>query len=160
MQASVDYFEQEIKPHIDKQQITYIGPVNMKQKINLLSRARGLLNPIQWEEPFGMVMIEAMAVGCPVIAFHRGAAPEIVIHGKSGFLVHNVNEMAHIIARVDELDRSEIRAHVEQHFTVRTMTQKYTAMYKKIIASSSGKVSVGHRFYKEPEVIVPSPVTL
>jgi glycosyltransferase involved in cell wall biosynthesis len=80
VQESVDYFEHMIKPHIDNQQIKYIGPVDMEQKIDLLSRARGLLNPIQWEEPSGMVMIEAMAVGCPVIAFARGAAPEIVAH--------------------------------------------------------------------------------
>src|SRR6266567_3974334 len=111
VQASVDYFEQMIKPHIDHQQITYIGPVNMEQKMDLLSRARGLLNPLQWEEPFGMVMIEAMAVGCPVIAFARGAAPEIVAHRRSGFLVQNVNEMVRFIPRIDEIDRVVVHAH-------------------------------------------------
>jgi glycosyltransferase involved in cell wall biosynthesis len=156
VQASVDYFEQEIKPHIDGEQITYVGPVNMKQKIDLLSRARGLLNPIQWEEPFGMVMIEAMAVGCPVIAFRRGAVPEIVIHGKSGFLVHDVNEMVQSIARIDELDREVVRAHVEQHFTSHIMAQRYTKVYKKVIASMPEKVLAGHGFQKEqPFVLIP-----
>ncbi len=155
VQASVDYFKQAIEPHIDDQHVKYIGPVNMKQKTDLLSRARGLLNPLQWEEPFGMVMIEAMAVGCPVIAFNRGAAPEIVSHGKSGFLVQDVDEMVHFITRIDELDRMEIRAHVEQHFTVRAMTQKYTTIYKKVIASSHSKVSATHGFRKEPLVLVP-----
>ncbi len=159
VQASVAYFKQTIEPHIDHQHVKYVGPVNMRQKIDLFSGARGLLNPLQWEEPFGMVMIEAMAAGCPVIAFQRGAAPEIVMHGKSGFLAHDVNEMAHFIARVDELDRMAIRAHVEQHFTVSTMAQKYTATYKKIIASFPGKISAGHSFYKEPLVLVPPPST-
>ncbi len=155
VQASVDYFEQEIKPHIDDEQITYIGPVNMKQKIDLLSRARGLLNPIQWEEPFGMVMIEAMAVGCPVIAFRRGAVPEIVIAGKSGFLVDDVDEMVSSIAHIDELDREIVRAHVEQHFTSSIMAQKYTKVYKKIIASMPGKALAGHGLRKEPFVLIP-----
>lgn len=141
MQESVDYFEQVIKPHLNHQQVKYIGPVDMEQKLDLLSRARGLLNPIQWEEPFGMVMIEAMAVGCPVIAFARGAAPEIVADGRSGFLVHDVNEMAHCISRIDELDRMVVHAHAEHNFTAQAMAEKYTKVYKKIIASSIGKVT-------------------
>lgn len=141
VQESVDYFEHMIKPHIDNQQIKYIGPVDMEQKIDLLSRARGLLNPIQWEEPFGMVMIEAMAVGCPVITFARGAAPEIVAHRRSGFLVQDVNEMAHCISTIDELDRMAVRAHVEQHFTAHAMAEKYTQVYEMIIASSVRNVT-------------------
>ena len=137
---SVDYFEQVIKPHIDNQQVKYVGPVDMEQKIDLLSRARGLLNPIQWEEPFGMVMIEAMAVGCPVIAFNRGAAPEIVTHRRSGFLVQSVSEMIQGIARIDELDRIVVRAHVQHNFTAYAMAKKYMAVYKKIIAYASGEV--------------------
>lgn len=136
VEESVNYFDQHIKPLIDDEQVKYIGPVNMQQKVALLSHARALLNPIQWEEPFGMVMIEAMAVGCPVIAFHRGAAPEIVAHGTSGFLVDNVDEMAHSIARIDELSRGAVSAHVEQNFTARVMAQKYVKVYKKVIASS------------------------
>src|SRR5450432_230496 len=157
MDISVNYFKDMIKPLIDDQQVKYIGPVTMEQKIHLLSRAHGLLNPIQWEEPFGMVMIEAMAVGCPVIAFRRGAVPEIVIHGKSGFLVNDVNEMVQFIARIDELDRAVVRAHVEQHFTSHIMAQKYTKVYKKIIASMPEKVLIGHGLHKdkEPFVLIP-----
>ncbi len=91
--ARVTYFEEMVKPHIDQQQIKYIGPVNTQQKIDLLSRARGMLNPLQWEEPFGMVMLEAMSVGCPVIAIARGSVLEIIAHGTSGFLVQDVQEM-------------------------------------------------------------------
>ena len=130
---SVDYFEQMIKPHIDDEQIKYIGPVNMQQKIDLLSRARGFLNPIVWEEPFGMVMIEAMAVGCPVITFARGAAPELVVHGKTGFLVNDVETMASSIARIGEIDRAVVRAHVEQKFSVQVMAEKYFDLYQKVI---------------------------
>src|SRR5947209_16391323 len=111
-QESIHYFENMIKPHIDNEQVSYVGPVNMTQKMDLLSRARGFLNPIKWEEPFGMVMIEAMALGCPVIAFARGAAPEIVVHGKTGFLVHDVDEMVRFIPRIDEIDRAVTRLHV------------------------------------------------
>jgi glycosyltransferase involved in cell wall biosynthesis len=144
---SVSYFEQEIKPHLDDRQITYIGPVDMAQKVDLLSRARGLLNPIQWEEPFGMVMIEAMAVGCPVISFNRGAASEIIVHQKSGFLVEGVDAMVQYIGRIDELDRVAVRAHVERHFTVRAMAEKYTRVYQKVIASSPGKIALDRSFY-------------
>ncbi len=154
MQESVDYFEQVIKPHLNHQQVKYIGPVDMEQKIDLLSRARGLLNPIQWEEPFGMVMIEAMAVGCPVIAFARGAAPEIVADGRSGFLVHDVNEMAQCISRVDELDRMVVQAHAEHNFTAQAMAEKYTKVYKKIIASSIGKVTFPIHPTKATSVLV------
>ncbi len=154
MQESVDYFEQVIKPHLNHQQVKYIGPVDMEQKIDLLSRARGLLNPIQWEEPFGMVMIEAMAVGCPVIAFARGAAPEIVADGRSGFLVHDVNEMAQCISRVDELDRMVVQAHAEHNFTAQAMAVKYTKVYKKIIASSIGKITFPIHPTKATSVLV------
>ena len=136
MDASVNYFNDVIKPLIDGQQVKYIGPANMEQKIRLLSRARGFLNPIEWEEPFGMVMIEAMAVGCPVITFARGAAAEVVCHKKSGFLVHDVHEMAQFIPRIGELDRATVRAYTKQHFSVSTMVDKYQKVYRKVIASS------------------------
>src|SRR6266704_6242890 len=93
LKASVAYFHEQIEPHIDNKQIKYIGPVNMKRKVSLLRRARAFLNPIEWEEPFGMVMVEAMALGCPVITFARGAAPEIIVSGKTGFLAHDLDEM-------------------------------------------------------------------
>jgi glycosyltransferase involved in cell wall biosynthesis len=106
----------------------------MKQKIKLLGRARGFLNPIEWEEPFGMVMIEAMALGCPIITFARGAAPEIVVDGVTGFLVNSVDEMVRCMPRIDEIDRAEVRRHVERHFSARVMAEKYIEIYRRAIA--------------------------
>jgi len=130
---SMEYFEQMIKPQIGKDQITYIGPVNMRQKNNLFGRARGFLNPIEWEEPFGMVMIESMAMGCPVISFARGATSEIIADDETGFLVDNVDEMASAIAKIDKIDRVMVRKYVEQNFSSQTMAKNYIEIYNKII---------------------------
>lgn len=135
---SVSYFNEVIKPQIDNDQVKYVGPANMKEKIRLFSRAQGFLNPIEWEEPFGMVMIEAMALGCPVISFARGAAPEIVIHRKTGFLVQNVNEMVRFIPRINEIDRQVTRQHVERNFSVRVMSEKYVKIYNQVIKAAKG----------------------
>ena len=128
------YFHEEIEPQIDGTMIKYIGPVNLSQKVKLLSQARGFLNPIEWEEPFGLVMIEAMAAGCPVISFRRGAAPEIVVDHKTGFLVHTPDEMVQAISEIDTIDRESTRKHVEENFSARIMAEKYTRAYKKVIA--------------------------
>jgi len=130
---SMDYFNEVIKPQIGSEQISYIGPVNVNQKMNLFSRARGLLNPIEWEEPFGMVMIEAMSQGCPVISFARGAAPEIVADQVSGFLVRTVDEMVERIPQIDTIDRNAVRMHFERNFSARVMAEKYTEIYKQVI---------------------------
>lgn len=135
-QDSIYYFRDMIKPLIDNEQVRYVGPVNMEEKISLLSRARGFLNPIEWEEPFGMVMIEAMALGCPVISFARGAAPEIIVHRKTGFLVHDVDEMVRFIPRIDEIDRDVTRMHVRLNFSARVMAEKYVKLYRKVIAKT------------------------
>jgi glycosyltransferase involved in cell wall biosynthesis len=153
---AVQYFEEMIKPQIDNERVKYIGPINLQQKIDLLSHARGLLNPIEWEEPFGMVMIEAMSVGCPVISFARGAASEIVVHGKSGFLVHDVAEMVHFIPRVDKLARKAVRAHVERKFSVSIMANNYMKIYKRVIAASLLKPLRSKVTIKTPSVSAPS----
>src|SRR5207249_3776 len=117
VQDAARYFHEVIESQVDGNMVKYVGPVNMAQKRSLLSRARGFLNPIEWEEPFGMVMIEAMALGCPPISFRRGAAPEIIADGCSGFLVDNLDEMVQAMGHIDEIDREAARSHVEQHFS-------------------------------------------
>ena len=138
---SMGYFEQVIKPQIGKDQITYIGPVNMRRKNTLFGRAKGFLNPIEWEEPFGMVMIEAMALGCPVISFARGAASEIIADGETGFLVNTVDEMVSAIAKIDVIDREAVRKYVEQNFSSQVMAKNYVKIYKKVIQIQKQKVS-------------------
>jgi len=133
---AVHYFQDLVKPYIDQKQVRYIGPVTMQEKIDLLSRARGLLNPIQWAEPFGMVIIEAMALGCPVISFAQGAAPELIVHGRTGFLVQDIDAMVSCMAHIDEIDRAVTRQHVEEHFSARVMAEKYMRIYQKIIDAS------------------------
>jgi glycosyltransferase involved in cell wall biosynthesis len=154
---AVRYFREFIEPQLDGRQISYIGPVSLPQKVDLLSRARALLNPLQWEEPFGMVMIEAMALGCPVIAFPRGSAPEIVAHGQSGFLARDVDEMVDYIRQVDRLDRCSVRAYAEAHFSARVMAERYLALYHNVQAgtrlrSYHGPMRVIPRSDEEPEL--------
>jgi len=152
----ITYFEEMIKPHIDGQQISYIGPVNLEQKIDLLSQAKGFLNPIEWEEPFGMVMIEAMSVGCPVITFARGAAPEVVADGIGGFLVQDVQEMVQSVARLDELDRQKVRAYAKTKFAVHEMARNYLRIYQKVIMSDQLESSLPRLSIKTPVPLVTS----
>jgi glycosyltransferase involved in cell wall biosynthesis len=141
MPETVQYFEEMIKPQIDNQQIRYIGPVDLAQKIELLSHARGFLNPIEWNEPFGLVMLEAMAAGCPVISFARGAAPELLAHGKNGFLVNDVEEMIRFIPELATLERKKVRAHAERHFSIQRMAQCYSEVYEHVIAQHQAKLA-------------------
>ncbi|MEO7022153.1 MAG: glycosyltransferase family 4 protein [Ktedonobacteraceae bacterium] len=127
------YFQEQIKPRLDGEQIRYIGPVSASERNNLLHRARGLLNPLLWEEPFGMVMIEAMAAGCPVIAFRRGSASEIIVCGQTGFLVDTVAEMVERMHTIHLLDRNLVRRHVETHFSAQIMVTDYMRVYKQVI---------------------------
>lgn len=146
------YFYEQIEPEVDGQQIKYIGPIGLQHKIDLLSKARGLLNPIQWEEPFGMVMVEAMAEGCPVIAFRRGAAAEIIPSDTVGFLVNDVTEMVDRIQRIDEIDRKTVRLYTEEHFSSRVMAKRYTKVYKRIIGQHLKRLEP---FVSVPETTIP-----
>lgn len=122
------YFTKEIKPLIDGKQIKYVGEVFGKKKIKLFQEAKGFLLPIKWPEPFGIIMIEAMSCGVPVIAYPNGAAPEVIKNKKTGFLVKNVSQMARAIKNIDKIDRAICRKHVEKNFT----TEKMVAKYEKI----------------------------
>lgn len=162
---AVDYFEQLIKPQIDGEQIRYVGPVGMQEKIDWFSRAYGLLNPIEWKEPFGMVMIEAMAVGCPVISFAQGSTPELIDHGKSGFLVNDLNGMVHYIGKLESLDRDVVRTHVEENFSVRVMVEKYTKAYRQAIKlTRTSNTLVPHQMpvpmVRKASPTAPSPIVL
>ncbi|CAN5189158.1 glycosyltransferase family 4 protein [soil metagenome] len=131
------YFKEQIEPHIDGHQITYIGEADDARKNELFGHAKAFLNPIQWNEPFGLVMTEAMATGAPVISFARGAATEIVEDGKTGFLVHTVDEMVEKMKEIDKIDRKATRARVEKYFSSKTMVEGYEKIYNALAAQSS-----------------------
>jgi glycosyltransferase involved in cell wall biosynthesis len=101
----------------------------------LFKRASAVLMPLQWEEPFGLVLAEAQACGTPVITFGRGAAPEIVRHGESGFVVNTLEEMVEAVGRVREIDPAKCRENVEQRFDMHIMARNYLAAYRRILSS-------------------------
>lgn len=132
MEESRRYFHTVIEPQLDHQ-VHYIGPVTQSQKVALLSGADGLLNPIEWEEPFGLVMVEAMALGCPVIAFARGAAPEVLLHEQTGYLVSGVDEMIEYIPHLARIDRQFTRTYVDERFSACAMARNYVKVYRRLL---------------------------
>lgn len=128
-----EYFEQEIKPHIDGKQIEYLGEANHAQKSVLMGGAVATLFPITWREPFGLVMIESMVTGTPVIAMKLGSTSEVIVHEKTGFLCESVAECIAAIEPARELDRSACRQHAIDRFSVKTMVDGYEAVYRQIL---------------------------
>ncbi|MCK5123572.1 MAG: glycosyltransferase, partial [Candidatus Pacebacteria bacterium] len=126
-------FEEEIKPYLKKGKIEYVGVVNPVRRNKLLGEARAILVPLQWEEPFGLIMIEAMACGTPVIGFDKAAVPEIVKNNKTGFIVKDFKEMAKAVRRIGEIDRALCRTYVEKYFSVEKMVDGYERVYEKAI---------------------------
>lgn len=129
------FFEQEIAPQIDGKQIEYLGEVNHAQKVELLSHASVTLFPITWQEPFGLVMVESMATGTPVIGMNLGSVPEVIAHGTSGFVCHSYEEMAAMIPAAVKLDRQICHQHVKNNFTVTQMVDGYEAAYRQLLQS-------------------------
>lgn len=132
--VDVDYYEQEIKPHIDGKQIEYWGEADHAQKNELIGGAVATLFPITWREPFGLVMVESMVTGTPVIAIELGSTSEVIVHGKTGLLCHSVDECVEAIDKVTQLNRNDCREQVLKHFSVERMTDGYEAVYQKVLA--------------------------
>jgi glycosyltransferase involved in cell wall biosynthesis len=128
---SEDYFLKEIKPHIDGERIRYIERLAYHDIVQMMGRAKGFLFPLQWDEPFGMVVIEAMAAGTPVLAYRRGSMPELIKNGETGYLVENEEQMVEMIHRVLTLDRRHCRNWVQQHFSIEQMVDSYEQLYRK-----------------------------
>jgi glycosyltransferase involved in cell wall biosynthesis len=131
--ADVAYFTSVIRPLLADPLVHFIGEIGDEDKSEFLGGARALLFPIDWPEPFGLVMIEAMACGTPVIAWNRGSVPEIVEHGVTGFIVDSEKEALAAIAQSDRLDRRAVRATFERRFTATQMAQRYVSVYRKLI---------------------------
>ena len=131
--AEKEYFHEQVEPLLSSD-VEYVGEIGGDQKLGLLGGAIGLLNPIRWPEPFGLVMVEALATGTPVLAFPEGAAPEIVRDGETGFLCNDVTEMASRIAAIGQIDRDACRNDVAERFTSARMAQAYSALFAQLLA--------------------------
>ena len=131
--VDVEYYEQLIKPQIDGKQIEYLGEANHTQKNILMGRAVATLFPITWREPFGLVMVESMASGTPVIATELGSTAEVIADGTSGFLCHSVEECIAAFERIPKIDRTACREHVVNNFSVQRMVDGYEEVYQQIL---------------------------
>lgn len=127
-----DFFKACIKPFIDGKNIKMVQTIPFKKKLELYQHARCLLFPIRWEEPFGLVMVEAMACGTPVVAMNHGSVSEIVKHGETGFVANNYKEFVSYAKRIDEIDPKKCRKHVEKLFSIEAMTDGYERIYRKL----------------------------
>jgi glycosyltransferase involved in cell wall biosynthesis len=127
-----DYFRKNIEPHLNNK-IKYIGEYNRSQKSKLFREAKALLYPIEWHEPFGLNMTESMASGTPVIAFKMGSVPEVVKHGKTGFVVKNITEAVKAVKKIDEIKRENCRKWVEENFTQKIMVDNCEKLYFRLL---------------------------
>lgn len=127
------YFKSEVEPHIDGDEVSYVGSVGPDQRDKLLGKAYALLHPINFDEPFGLSIIEAMCCGTPVIAFKRGSLPELIRDGVNGFLVSNVEEAVDAVQELSRIDRSACRRFVEENFSVERMVNDYLNVYERIL---------------------------
>jgi len=141
--ADQDYYNERIRPLIDGNPLVdYIGEISDDEKSEFLSGALGLLVPIDWPEPFGLVMIEAMACGTPVVAYNRGSVPEIVDDGLTGFIVEDETSAVAAVRRLPQLNRNAIRKHFEARFTARRMALDYLAAYRSLIEAKTPKIKL------------------
>ena len=135
-----DYFDEQIKPLISLPFVEYIVEIADAQKSEFLSGAIALLTPIDWPEPFGLVMIEAMACGTPVIAFNRGSVPEVVDEGVTGFVVEDETSAVAAVSQLPNLSREGVRRRFEERFTARRMATDYLAVYRELAEQASPRL--------------------
>jgi glycosyltransferase involved in cell wall biosynthesis len=132
-----EFFAAEVEPYLSDK-VHYRGEVDHETKVALYKRARCTLFPIQWPEPFGLVMIESLACGTPVIAMRQGSVPEVIEHGRSGFIVETVDEMVEACARIDEIDPAECRRAVEERFGSEAFVAAHEAAYARLLSGGAG----------------------
>ena len=135
------WFETVVAPHIDGNRVRYIGPVNDGQKDDLLGNARALLMPVLWEEPFGIVMAEAMACGTPVIGFRRGAVPEVVEHGVTGFVGATTPDLVSAVGALSAIDRTACRVRVEKFYCDRAIVESYLSIYADMLSQKACRIA-------------------
>jgi glycosyltransferase involved in cell wall biosynthesis len=154
-----DYFAREIRPLLDHPLIEFIDEITASEKQDFLGNAAALLFPIEWPEPFGLVMIEALACGTPVIAHPFGSVPEIIPDGVGGFLVRDIDEAVEAVKRLGEIDRRECRRHFELNFTDERMARDYVRLYNQLIRPKSASITVEEGALNWMELESPTPST-
>lgn len=140
--ADVEYFESVIKPLLDHPLVEFVGEIGYPDKNDFLGDAIALLFPINWSEPFGLVMMESIACGTPVIAYPRGSVPEVIEEGVSGFLAHNVEQAVKAVKRISQIDRRRCRQRFEERFTATRMCNDYLALYERLVNGQSEPIAV------------------
>ena len=151
--ADLDYYHDVIRPLMEHPLVEYIGEIGDREKSEFLSGALGLLLPIDWPEPFGLVMIEAMACGTPVIAYNRGSVAEIIEDGRTGFVVEDETSAVAAVARLSEIDRAAVRKRFETRFTARRMALDYLTAYRSLIQAARPRIKlVGGASMRDPVV--------
>lgn len=148
--SDLDYFNKEIKPLLDHPLIEYIGEIGEEEKKAFLGKAECLLFPIDWPEPFGMVMIEAMACGTPVIAFEKGSVPEIIDVGVTGYIVNSIPEAVAKVKEVSRLSRFVIRYTFEMKYSAERMARDYLKLYHKQVSRSGKLKQISAAMYRNP----------
>ena len=133
------YFKQHVEPFIDGDQIVYVGSAGPRERDSLLAEAAALLHPINFDEPFGLSVIEAMACGTPTIAINRGSMPELIDDGRTGFLVPDATAAIEAVSRIAAIDRRECRVEVEKRFTAERMVSQYESLYEKVLSRHHGQ---------------------
>ena len=139
--ADRQYFETRIAPLLSQPHVEFVGEIGERDKSEFLGQASALLFPIDWPEPFGLVMIEAMACGTPCVAWRAGSVPEIIHEGSDGFIVESMDEAVAAVHRAADLDRARVRAQFERRFPVERMTRDYLDIYRRMATSRAGRVA-------------------
>jgi glycosyltransferase involved in cell wall biosynthesis len=140
--ADRDYFETHIESLLSQPHVEYVGEIGERDKCEFLGQARALLFPIDWPEPFGLVMIEAMSCGTPCVAWRAGSVPEVISEGSNGFIVDSIDGAVAAVHRAAQLDRARVRASFEQRFSAERMTRDYLALYRRLTAQEERKAIV------------------
>src|SRR5436853_2271217 len=140
--ADLDYYESRIKPLLKGPEVEYIGEIGYPEKNEFLGNAAALLFPIQWPEPFGLVMIEAMACGTPVIAYPCGSVPEVIEDGVNGFIVTDISEAVNAVSNIEQIERTKCRRRFEQRFTAARMAEEYLALYSRLVKGQTAPLTV------------------
>jgi glycosyltransferase involved in cell wall biosynthesis len=157
--ADREYFETHIRPLIDTSLVEFVGEISDREKSEFLGDAIALVFPIAWEEPFGIVMIEAMACGLPVVAYRRGSVPEVIDDGVNGFLVQNVEEAIFALKNIASIDREVCRRQFEERFTAKRMACDYLAIYERMVKRGPRSIALDEGDLKWIELESPSSTT-